>query len=198
MPVMPQTNSDSTALVLRARAGSVDALNELYARYTRRLLGLIRIRMGQQLRGRLDSGDILQATLLRSFERIDQFEGEAGATFMSWLARIAQNEMRDAADFHSRQRRAIGAAVPLEAAEQLVTGHVRSALSQLIADQEAVRVEAALACLEDAHREVILLRKYEELSWAEVAARMGRSQDACRMLFTRAIVALTLRLQEGR
>lgn len=189
---------DSAALVERARSGSAEALNELYARYARRLLGLIRVRMGQQLRGRVDSGDILQATLLRSFERIGQFQGEAGASFMSWLARIAENEIRDVADFHRRRRRAAMAAVPLDAAEQAVTNHMRTALSQLIADEEAAGVEAALCGLEEAHREVILLRKFEELSWADVAARMGRSQDACRMLFTRAMVALTFRLKEPR
>ncbi|HSK08375.1 MAG TPA: sigma-70 family RNA polymerase sigma factor [Vicinamibacterales bacterium] len=189
---------DSTVLVERARAGSADALNELYARYGRRLLGLIRLRMGRGLRDRLDSGDILQATLLRSFERIGQFRGEAGGSFMAWLARIAENEIRDRADFHGRQRREAARAVPIEAAGQAVTSHVRTAVSQLIADEEAARLERVLDTLEAAHREVILLRKFEELSWGEIAARMDRTEDACRMLLTRAMVALTWRMKEGQ
>jgi len=189
---------DSTALVERARGGSVAALNELYTRYGRRLLGLIRLRMGPGLRGRLDSGDILQAALLRSFERIGQFKGEGGTSFMAWLARIAENEIRDQADYHGRQRREAARAVPLGAAAQAVTSHLRAAVSQLIADEEAARIERALEALDDAHREVILLRKFEELGWAEVAARMGRSEDACRMLLTRAMVALTLQMRAGQ
>jgi DNA-directed RNA polymerase specialized sigma24 family protein len=33
------------------------------------------------------------------------------------------------------------------------------------------------------------------LSFKDVAARMGRSEDACRMLLARAMVALTLKLK---
>jgi DNA-directed RNA polymerase specialized sigma24 family protein len=35
------------------------------------------------------------------------------------------------------------------------------------------------------HREIILLRKFEELPFAEIAQRLGRSEDACRMLRAR-------------
>ena len=41
---------------------------------------------------------------------------------------------------------------------------------------------------------IILMRKFEELSFAEIGRRMGRSEDACRMLLARALTALTLRL----
>ena len=44
------------------------------------------------------------------------------------------------------------------------------------------------------HREVILLRKFEELSFADIARRLGKSEDACRMLLARAMTALTLKL----
>ena len=59
-------------------------------------------------------------------------------------------------------------------------------------NEEAERLGAALEALDPDHREVIVLRKLEELSFKEVAARMGRSEDACRMLLARAMVALTL------
>ncbi len=45
--------------------------------------------------------------------------------------------------------------------------------------------------LDPIHREVILLRKYEELSFQEIGERLGRSQDACRMLLARALTSLT-------
>jgi RNA polymerase sigma factor (sigma-70 family) len=72
---------------------------------------------------------------------------------------------------------------------------VRSALSQVVLSEETARVERALESLEPAHREVILLRKYEELAFKEIASRMGRSEDACRMLLARAMAALTLALE---
>jgi RNA polymerase sigma-70 factor, ECF subfamily len=186
----------STALLLRARAGSADALNELYARFGPRLLSLIRLRMGPGLRPEADSRDILQSTLLKSFQHLDQFAGADGRSLMGWLARIAENEIRDQADRQGRQRRDKAREEPLDAALP-VTAHMRTAVSQLIVDEETGRLERAVARLDEPHREAILLRKFEELSYAEMAGRMGKSEDACRMLVARAMVALTLVLQES-
>ena len=44
---------------------------------------------------------------------------------------------------------------------------------------------------------MIVLRKLEELSWAEVAARMDKTEDACRMLLARAMSALTREMHGG-
>jgi RNA polymerase sigma-70 factor (ECF subfamily) len=189
------TREESTVLLRAARQGSREALGELYARYGARLLAFIRMRMGRDLRARVESRDILQAALLKSFQRLSQFEGGDGATLMSWLIRIAENEVRDQLDFHYRQRRDVKAAVPIDAGGVEIAAHVRSALSAAVVSEEAERLGAALEALDADHREVIVLRKLEELSFKEVSARMGRSEDACRMLLARAMVALTLRLR---
>ena len=189
------TREESTTLLREARLGSREALGELYARYGTRLLAFIRMRMGRDLRQRVESRDILQATLLKSFQRLAQFEGGDGATLMGWLVRIADNEIRDQADYQHRQRRDVAAGVPIDAGGVDLPARVRSALSEAVVSEEAERLGAALEALDPDHREVIALRKLEELSFKEVAARMGRSEDACRMLLARAMVALTLRLR---
>jgi DNA-directed RNA polymerase specialized sigma24 family protein len=43
---------------------------------------------------------------------------------------------------------------------------------------------------------VVLLRRFEELSYPEIGARLGKTSDAARMLYTRAMAALTLKLRE--
>jgi RNA polymerase sigma-70 factor (ECF subfamily) len=190
------TREESTALLMAAKAGSAEALGRLYQRVSGRLLAVIRIRMGRDLRSRMESRDILQSTLLRSFERLDQFAGGDGATLMAWLARIAENEIRDQADFQHRQRRDIAASIPLDQIHEVMATRVRSAFSQVAIGEEAARLEAALEALDADYREVVVLRKLEELSFKEIAARMGRTEDACRMLLARAMVALTLKLRE--
>jgi RNA polymerase sigma-70 factor (ECF subfamily) len=189
------TRQESTVLLREARQGSADALGELYARYGGRLQAFIRMKMGRDLRARVESRDILQATLLKSFQRLAQFEGGNGATLMGWLVRIAENEIRDQVDFQHRQRRDVAAVVPLDDGAIDIGAGVRSALSAAILSEQAERLGAALEALEPDHREVIVLRKLEELSFKDVAARMGRSEDACRMLLARAMVALTLKLK---
>ena len=187
--------SETATLIGRARAGSADALNALYTRCAGKLLPLIRLRMGRSLRTELESRDILQAVLLKSFERLGQFEGSGNTSLMAWLARIAENEIRDRADYQGRQRRDAARRVPIEEADALPVA-VRSALTQAILSEEAERLERAIDSLTDDHREIILLRQFEELTFPEIAARIGKSDDASRMMFARAMTALTLTLSE--
>ena len=195
--VEPVTRQESTTLLREARGGSSAALDDLYRRVGGRLLALIRLKMGRDLRSRLDSADILQATLMRSFERFDQFEGSDSRSLMAWLARIAQNEIRDQVDFQHRRRRDAAAGVPFDGAESSVAAPGPSALTRAVLNERAARLERALDQLAPDHREVIVLRKLEDSSFREIADRMGRSEDACRMLLARALTALTLALRAG-
>jgi len=186
------TGSD---LLERAKAGSPEALNIVYERAAGRLLAFIRLRLGRDLRARLESRDILQATLLKSFQRLGDLRGNDTRSLMAWLARIAEHEIRDCADHQHRQRRDAAREVPLDA-EAPVPAITRSALSRVILGEEALRLEAAIESLGADHRDVILMRKFQELSFAEISARTGRSEDAARMLLARAMTALTLKLSE--
>ena len=183
----------SQTLLDAARAGSEEATEALLARYAGRLLSLIRLRMGPSLRAHLESQDLLQATLLKSYARLREFRGAEPAELMAWLAAIARNEVADQVDFQRRQRRDRARETALGAEAEAVPAPVRSALSQVIWSEQAARLEAALEALPEPHREVIVLRKLEERSFAQIGERLGRSEDACRMLFARAMAALTLR-----
>ena len=187
---------ESTVLLREAKAGSGPALDTLLARYADRLLALIRLRMGRSLRAHLESQDILQACLLKAFQRIDQFERGDTASLMAWLARIAENEIRDQAVYHHRQRRDAARVVPLEQGVDGVAGQVRSLISRMVASEEMAQLEQALEALDEPHREIILLRRFEELSFGEISERLGRSPDACRMLLARAMTALTLMMRK--
>lgn len=189
--------AESTALLRAARAGTPGALDDLYARVAGRLLALIRLRLGPDLRSRLESRDVLQATLLKSFEHLREFEGDTGTSLMAWLARIAEHEIRDRADHQHRQRRDVAREVPLEAAADTAPAGARSALSQVLLDERALRLERAIETLSPSHREAILLRSFEERSFRDIGQQLGKTEDACRMLFARAMAALTLALAEA-
>ena len=188
--------AESTALLRSARGGSNEALNTLFKRYAGRLLGLIRLRMGRSLRSQLESRDILNASLLKAFQQIDRFESSDTKSLMAWLARIAENEIRDQADYHRRQRRDAARVVPLEPGLDSLVDQVRSQVSGIILTEELEHLEQALEGLDETYREVILLRKFEELSFGEIGQRLGKSPDACRMLLARALTALTIKTHE--
>jgi RNA polymerase sigma-70 factor (ECF subfamily) len=180
-------------LVRGAVAGGPEAVDALYARVAPRVLAYVRMRMGPSLRARMDSRDILQATLLKSFEHFGEFQGAGRPALMAWLARIAEREILDRADYHQRARRSAERETPLDG-EDALAARVTSVLSRMIRDERAEKLAEAMAGLSDAHREIILLRKFQELPFREIAARLDKSEDACRMLLARALSALTLRL----
>jgi RNA polymerase sigma-70 factor (ECF subfamily) len=185
---------ETRQLFERARAGSPDAVNAFYERCGRKLLPLVRLRLGRSLRVDLESRDIVQNVLCKSIGRLDQVR-DPGAV-MAWLARMAENEIRDQADYHGRQRRDAARRAPLEEAAD-VPAPVRQALSQAILLEESARLATALESLPDGQRELIVLRRLEELSFPEIAARLGKSEDACRMAFSRAMAALTMKLGDA-
>ena len=188
----------SSSDVLReALAGSDEALDALYRRYGPRLLAFIRLKMGRSLRARLESRDILQTTFLRSFERLEDFQGDNVRSLLGWLMRIAEREIHDRADFHGRQQRDARRDADVNDYAEALAVRTRSALTRVILDEQAERLDAALAELSEPHRQVIILRAFEERSFPEIAREMGKSDDACRMLYARAMTALTLALSRA-
>jgi RNA polymerase sigma-70 factor (ECF subfamily) len=185
-----------TTLLLDARGGSAEALNRLLAQCGPRLLSLIRLRMGPGLRGRMESGDLLNATLLRAFRSFDSLEAEHTPSLMAWLSRIAESEIRDQVDRARAQRRDAALELPLNTGAASLAAELRSQTSRLLLSERSRRLEAAIEQLPEDQREIVLLRKYEELGFREIGERMGRSPDACRMLLARAMTALTLRMRE--
>lgn len=182
---------ETQQLFEQARRGAPEDVNAFYERCARKLLPLIRLRLGRSLRSEMESRDILQTVLCKSFQRLQQVEDPAA--IMSWLARIAENEIRDQADFYQRARRDRALRAQLDDAAD-VPSPVRQALSQAIMSEQASRLEAALESMSSGERDLIVLRKLEELTFPEIAARLGKSEDACRMAFSRAMAALTMRM----
>ena len=187
--------AEESQIVVRAREGSSEAINQLFARYGPKLLALIRLRMGPGLRGQMESVDVMQQTVMKAFERFDRFEGSGEATLMAWLAAIAKNEILDQHRHGGRAKRDVGKRAPVSDLDALVAAEVRSQVSRLHLDAQMQQLEAAIEALSEDHRDVILMRRYEELSFAEIGERMGRTPDACRMLYSRAMAALTLRMK---
>jgi RNA polymerase sigma-70 factor (ECF subfamily) len=185
-----------TTLLLEARGGSEQALNSLFEQCGERLLSLIRLRMGPKLRSRMESEDLLNATLLRAFRSFDSLEARNTPALMAWLGRIAESEIRDQADRLNAQRRDAAKEVALDTGMGELAARLRSQTSRLVLSESRAKLERAIGQLPDEYREIVLLRHYEELGYKEIGACLGKSPDACRMLLARAMTALTLKMRE--
>ena len=194
------TRQESTALLREARQGSREALGELYARYGGRLLAFIRMRMGRDLRARVESRDILQATLLKSFQRLDAVRGRRRRV-ADGLAGADRRERdpRPGRTSSTGSAATSPAGVSLDRRRRRRSSRPASGRrsARPCVSEEAERLErrarGARPRPPRGHRAPQARRT--ELQGG--AARMGRSEDACRMLLARAMVALTL-AAEGR
>jgi len=179
----------TTRLLRSARDGDRAALEALYARIGARLLAIVRLRLDRRLARIVEPEDVAQEVLLRAFRAIEAFERDGSRSFFAWLAVITSHVINDLRDYHGAGKRDQGRTDPISG--DLHRDQHRGALSRLLIDEAFARVERALAAMSAEHREVILLRRFEERSFAEIGAVMNRSEDAARMLFARAMTALS-------
>lgn len=196
----------SLELVGRAQGGDLQAYNRLFERYYERVLHIVRVRLGPHMRRLVEPEDILQETFIAAVNTFERFEMRHESSLVNWLAKLAENKIREAVDYHHAQKR--------DRRRERGFQHVRDALASgtlriepvadiTLPDERAATgelkrlMEECLAELTDDHREVILLRLYAKGSWAWVAEQMGRpTEAAARELFRRAKVALAKKMGE--
>jgi RNA polymerase sigma-70 factor (ECF subfamily) len=192
-------NRPFDTLITQARAGHESALGQLLQSYSGYLTLMARVQIGRRLQRKVDAADVIQETFLEAHRQFPQFRGSSEPELAAWLRAILAGKLallirqfvgtkgRDirleqelGADLdHSSQAFAAGIAASGSTPSQ-----------QAVRREQAVLLSDALDALPDSYREVIILRHLESLPFAEVAARMGRSEDSVQKLWVRALAAL--------
>jgi RNA polymerase sigma-70 factor (ECF subfamily) len=175
-----------TALA-RARLGDSRALGQLLESFRPYVRCLVRALGGERLQPRLGESDLIQDALLEAHRSFGEFRGGTVAELTSWLRRIVLRTAGHALRDHLEAgKRALGSEEPAAALD----GRADSASTpsaQVERHEEAARMAEALARLPDEMQQVLLGRHMDGLSYAALAERMGRSEGAVRVLYTRAL-----------
>lgn len=183
-------------LVVRAKAGDADALNDLFARHNSLLLDVARRRIGARLRLKEDPDDLAQTTFREATRDFANYEYRGPDSLVRWLMQILQNKIRDKAEFYSankrdqtRERALSGPATSgAEPAPAMDPQSPDLSVTMQVQREEAFgHLRNALRELSQEHREAITLVFFEGLSLREAGEKMaGRSEDAVRMMLRRA------------
>lgn len=173
-------------LIKRAQGGDREALEQIFALYRERIHALVRKKLGDPLRMNLDSSDVVQSVCLEAIEGIGDIEVRNEDGFVHWLARIAENTIRDKHRYFGAQkrRRLEGEGETLRVSQ--VEGDLESPSRELSGSEQMGLVLNALNRLPEEYRLVIRLTRFEKKSHAEAAEVLGRSEKATRMLLARA------------
>lgn len=157
--------------------------------------------MGVQLRARETPEDLVQSVAREVLADLGDFEWRGEAAFRHWLYVKAQRKLVDKARFvgaecrsPARERAANVTSDGLLAG--LAGGHTPSRDVQ--SGEEVARIERAFAELPADYQEAISLQRLCGMDYAEIAARMQRSEGATRNLVHRGLSRLALRLGELR
>lgn len=164
-------------LAKAAAAGDTRALEELYRRYE---LPVVRY-LQRVVRDNDIAVDLFQEAFFRAYVNLGSFDPRRA--FQPWLYRIATNIARD---WLRHELRALPAAVEPDEP---------SVISIIETRDLARRVESAVAELSEDHRLVVILRHYQELSYAEIAEITGSPEGTVRSRMHYALRALREKLR---
>lgn len=198
-------DSEPGQLLELAKAGDETALGTLLERYRRYLNLLARINIGRRLQAKLDASDVVQEAFLGAYRDFPKFRGGTEAEFTGWLRQVLANVLANLVRHYEKtqqrnvklERQLVQELNQSSVAINLAFVAAQTTPSQIAARREmGVVLAEALDELSRDERELLVLRHFEELPFAEVAERMKRTIDSVKKLWPRALAHLRQIIRE--
>src|SRR5215218_1813617 len=159
--------------MLALRDGELPAFDVLFRRHYEAVRGMC----ARIMAGGSDGDDPAQETFLRVLRHRATFRGDA--RFTTWVYRIARNVCLEQIARQARERRL---------AEQWSAESV--SMSEPVGDDDTELLGAAMRSLTPAQRDVLVLCRYHDLPFSEIATIHGCTPGAARVRAHRALAAL--------
>jgi RNA polymerase sigma-70 factor (ECF subfamily) len=182
----PVLRDPDVRLMLRAKAGDQTAFTQLVTNYQDRLVGVL----AHMLQNKEAAEDLAQEVFLRIYRARHGYEPTA--KFSTWLFRIANNLANNLRRDRGRRKEtvlSVNDSGPLgpRPGERLIAD--KSGLMparQFDKSEMCSMVQAALATLNENQRMAVLLHKFEEMSYSDIAAALDMTPAAVKSLLSRA------------
>ncbi|GAP20596.1 sigma-70 family RNA polymerase sigma factor [Leptolinea tardivitalis] len=163
----------------QAIQGDAEAFSHLYERYVNRIYSYIYYRTGNTT----DAEDLTARVFQRAMGRITHYS-DKGVPFSAWLYRIAHNLVANWHRDNSRRQE-----VALDDQPNLVmTGEHPE--KQVVYDQEVEKLISVIRRLSPERQQLIVLKFVQQLSNAEIALIMSKSEGAIKSLYHRTLLEL--------
>ncbi len=170
---------DDDALMQRIAMGDEDALRVLVQRWQQPVYAFL----VHMLRSPEEAEDLAQDVFVKVHEQARRYEGHG--KFRSWLMRIAGNRARSAL----RRRKIIGW-ISFDPVRHDRAGRDDDPLQSLERAETIARVQEAIARLPERQREAVVMRRYQEMSYQEIADALATTVPAVESLLQRASASL--------
>jgi RNA polymerase sigma-70 factor (ECF subfamily) len=189
-PARSEDDAEDVRLMRLVSGGDTAAFEQLVERHQALVAGTVARMLGSNS----DVEDIAQQVFIRVWKSAGRYV--ARAKFTTWLLKITRNlvfnEMRRA-----KRHPHLPVQIDPEAEEIPLKDEVTAAPDATLLQNELQRaIEAAITLLPDTQRMALVLRRYEELSYEEIADVLDLSVPAVKSLLFRARTELRERLKD--
>lgn len=186
--------AETEELLLNAREGQRDAVEQLMERHRQSLERMVRGRLNRAVARRVDVSDVVQETLLTASKRMAEYVRDPRMPFHAWLRQIARDRLADVYRRQLADKRSVaneqsvgGEGSDFVPPAALVLDAELTPAEAMLRQEFAERFNAAVETLSEADREIIFMRHSEQLTNSETAELLGLSQPAAAMRYLRAL-----------
>ena len=191
-----------TKLLSKARNGDMNALAELLESFRENLKRLARVRRNASLRRKLDTSDVVQEINIQVFGDFHAFRGKTISEFVKWIYEILRTKKAAAVRHFDTKKRNVNREQEFyfdtnkanELVEHAFTDESIQPVDRLIQLEKAVSMFEALHQLPELQQTVVVGHFFEGMSTREIAEQLGKTENAVRKTWTRALTNLGLKL----
>lgn len=185
--------SDEPSLPLSLSLTDLAALGQLFDEHRPRLLDVLRRRLDPALAAQIDAEDVLNETFLLAGRRWPRYKQQAVMQPFPWLYRLALDCLIEAWRRRTRAGRDRMMPLPEHSSIQLGLGIVHSGTSPsdgAARHELQEQMRATLDKLKQADRDILWLRHFDGVSFAEAGEILGISENAATVRYVRALKRL--------
>lgn len=171
-------NTADKTLMLAVKDGALDEMGVLYERYNRQLFGFF-YRMSQDA---ALSEDLVQNLFLRMLKYRHTYTGEGA--FKAWMYHMARNLMND----QFKRNRKMPVSRQMAELERMEQGSECNPEHEQ--EEQVKRLKKAMQCLDEEKREILVLSRYQGLTYKEIGAIMQLTEANVKVKVFRAMKGL--------
>jgi RNA polymerase sigma-70 factor, ECF subfamily len=192
---------DAAKWLPAAQAGSREALGLVLEACQGYLLHIARMELEPALLPKGGASDLVQQTFLEAQRDFARFKGTTPDALLAWMRQLLLNNLSNFRRDFRRQKRRVTREVALPERDSsgpaggILRGKNPSPSAAAMRSEEREALERAVERLPEDYRRVIERRYREGRSLEEIASLMGRSANAVRKLWARAVDRLQIELE---
>jgi RNA polymerase sigma factor (sigma-70 family) len=171
------TSQTDNTLMLKVKDGDLDQMGLLFERHHKQMFGFLYHSTGSKS----SSEDMVQTVFYRMIKYKHTFTGEG--EFKTWMYHLTRNVLKD----HFRKNTQISFKSDLSSLDKIGENVIEEKISE---SQDHEQLHKALQKITENHREVLVLSRFQDLSYKEIGTILEISEANVKVRVHRAIVEL--------